>query len=100
MGQINILLSMALGANQFIFFYPEKEEHKKWKEEKLEKKMKKDMEEKTQPTSEMDEPKKETSSKDPSFTVTIALPGSILDNAQSPELKTYLAGQVCYKKQL
>lgn len=28
------------------------------------------------------------------FTVSIALPSSILDNAQSPELKTYLAGQV------
>ena len=28
------------------------------------------------------------------FTVSIALPGSILDNAQSPELRTYLAGQV------
>lgn len=29
------------------------------------------------------------------YTVSIALPGSILDNAQSPELRTYLAGQVC-----
>ncbi|XP_014673969.1 PREDICTED: putative methyltransferase C9orf114 [Priapulus caudatus] len=28
------------------------------------------------------------------FTVSIALPGSILDNAQSPELRTYLAGQI------
>lgn len=28
------------------------------------------------------------------YTVSIALPGSILDNAQSPELRTYLAGQV------
>lgn len=28
------------------------------------------------------------------FTVTIALPGSIIDNAQSPELRTYLAGQI------
>jgi len=28
------------------------------------------------------------------FTVSLALPGSILDNAQSPELRTYLAGQV------
>lgn len=27
-------------------------------------------------------------------TLSIALPGSILDNAQSPELRTYLAGQV------
>jgi len=28
------------------------------------------------------------------YTVSIALPGSILDNAQTPELRTYLAGQV------
>lgn len=28
------------------------------------------------------------------FTVSLALPGSILDNAQSPELRTYLAGQI------
>lgn len=27
-------------------------------------------------------------------TVTIAVPGSILDNAQSPEFRTYLAGQI------
>ncbi|XP_027056483.1 putative methyltransferase C9orf114 homolog [Pocillopora damicornis] len=28
------------------------------------------------------------------FTISLALPGSILDNAQSPELRTYLAGQI------
>lgn len=28
------------------------------------------------------------------YTVSIALPGSILDNAQTPELRTYLAGQI------
>lgn len=28
------------------------------------------------------------------YTVSIALPGSILDNAQTPQLKAYLAGQV------
>uniref|UniRef100_A0A4W4ELB6 28S rRNA (uridine-N(3))-methyltransferase n=1 Tax=Electrophorus electricus TaxID=8005 RepID=A0A4W4ELB6_ELEEL len=28
------------------------------------------------------------------YTLSIALPGSVLDNAQSPELRTYLAGQV------
>lgn len=33
------------------------------------------------------------------FTVSIALPGSILENAQSPELRTYLAGQVSKKVQ-
>jgi len=29
------------------------------------------------------------------YTVSIAVPGSIINNAQSLELKTYLAGQVC-----
>jgi len=29
------------------------------------------------------------------YTVSIAVPGSILDNAQSAELRTYLVGQVC-----
>lgn len=29
-----------------------------------------------------------------SFTLSIAVPGSILDNAQSQELRTYLAGQI------
>ena len=28
------------------------------------------------------------------YTVSVALPGSILDNAQSPELRAYLAGQI------
>lgn len=32
--------------------------------------------------------------KGPSYTVSIAVPGSILDNAQSLELKTYLAGRI------
>lgn len=27
-------------------------------------------------------------------TVSIAIPGSILDNAQSPELRAYLSGQI------
>lgn len=27
-------------------------------------------------------------------TISVALPGSVLDNAQSPELRTYLAGQI------
>nr|XP_057919432.1 putative methyltransferase C9orf114 homolog [Doryrhamphus excisus] len=32
--------------------------------------------------------------KGPPYTVTVALPGSVLDNAQSAELRTYLAGQI------
>ena len=35
-----------------------------------------------------------TPSKGRKYTVSIALPGSIIDNAQTQELKTYLAGQV------
>nr|CAG8528654.1 5296_t:CDS:2 [Entrophospora candida] len=52
----------------------------------------------------MDESKKKSnkkkskkSSNNPSkksFTISIALPGSIIDNAQTPELKSYLAGQL------
>lgn len=41
--------------------------------------------------------KKETVEEDKdkdSSTLSIAVPGSILDNAQSPELRTYLAGQI------
>jgi predicted SPOUT superfamily RNA methylase MTH1 len=30
----------------------------------------------------------------PKMTVSLALPGSIVDNAQSPPLRTYLAGQL------
>jgi len=30
------------------------------------------------------------------YTVSIAVPGSILDNAQSAELRTYVVGQVRY----
>ncbi|XP_022099117.1 putative methyltransferase C9orf114 isoform X1 [Acanthaster planci] len=33
-------------------------------------------------------------SKGRTWTVSVALPGSILENAQSPELRTYLAGQI------
>ena len=33
-------------------------------------------------------------SKGRSYSVSLALPGSILDNAQSPELRSYLAGQI------
>ncbi|CAK4094259.1 unnamed protein product [Aphanomyces euteiches] len=38
--------------------------------------------------------KEERKTKGRAFTVSIALPGSIIDNAQTKELKTYLAGQI------
>lgn len=44
----------------------------------------------------MQEEQDKTDKEKPRFvsTVSIAVPGSILDNAQSPELRTYLAGQI------
>lgn len=41
-------------------------------------------------------PKEEEAAAGPGrqYTVSIALPGSIIDNAQSPELRSYLAGQI------
>jgi len=54
------------------------------------------LEEKTERTAKIEkksEPKPEVK-KGRDWTLSIALPGSILDNAQSPELRTYLAGQI------
>lgn len=69
-----------------------KELLKKWKKErlikKLEKESRKKIEESTVEDSENDTKPKSLS------TISIAIPGSILDNAQSAELRTYLAGQL------
>jgi len=68
-----------------------KELRRQWKEEKLAKKAKKDeLEEKE--ANERTEPAK-YEYRD-ICTISIAVPGSILDNAQSKELRTYLAGQI------
>jgi hypothetical protein len=65
-----------------------KKEKKKWKEEKL---LKVTNIGYTSPNC-YDE---NTESETPKVcTLSIAVPGSILDNAQSPELRTYLAGQI------
>ncbi|KAM4696058.1 uncharacterized protein WCC33_014786 [Rhinophrynus dorsalis] len=68
-----------------------KEERKKWREEKLLKQL-----EKSQQEQEMEKAESEMmkSAKGRSYTVSVALPGSIMDNAQSPKLRTYLAGQI------
>ncbi|XP_076632514.1 28S rRNA (uridine-N(3))-methyltransferase [Colletes latitarsis] len=67
-----------------------KEQRKKWREERLAKKLKKENEGK-----EVAKPIEEEHSEEKDIsTVSIAVPGSILDNAQSPELRTYLAGQI------
>ncbi|CAG9818380.1 unnamed protein product [Phaedon cochleariae] len=74
-----------------------KEEKKKWKEDKLKKKIEKTQLETTQSTSAsvttLDNGNELAESPDLS-TISIAVPGSILENAQSPELRTYLAGQI------
>jgi len=73
-----------------------KEFRKQWKEEKLTKKMKKEELEKES----KNEAQKYTEEGNTKYerrdicTISIAVPGSILDNAQSPELRTYLAGQI------
>lgn len=71
-----------------------KELRKQWREEKLEKKFKKEeleRESKNESKEHVEEAKYERRDV---CTVSIAVPGSILDNAQSPELRTYLAGQI------
>ncbi|XP_076393699.1 28S rRNA (uridine-N(3))-methyltransferase [Megachile rotundata] len=68
-----------------------KEQRKKWREERLVKKLKKEEAEELQ--KEAAKPVEHFEKKDVS-TISIAVPGSILDNAQSPELRTYLAGQI------
>ncbi|XP_041368516.1 putative methyltransferase C9orf114 [Gigantopelta aegis] len=78
-----------------------KEERKtvkrKWKEEKLIKTLEKEItREKDKEAKKLkeDDDKRTKEKKGRPYTVSIALPGSILDNAQSPELRTYLAGQI------
>uniref|UniRef100_A0ACB8EZT8 Methyltransferase C9orf114 n=1 Tax=Sphaerodactylus townsendi TaxID=933632 RepID=A0ACB8EZT8_9SAUR len=69
-----------------------KEEKKKWKEIKLLRKLeKKRMQELVEKQKEEAKPEED---KGRHYTVSVALPGSILNNAQSPELRTYLAGQI------
>ncbi|XP_066259976.1 putative methyltransferase C9orf114 [Euwallacea similis] len=69
-----------------------KEERRKWKEINLEKKFEKQraQNEKAEQASSI------AASLQPKFisTLSIAVPGSILENAQSAELRTYLAGQI------
>ncbi|OWF47847.1 putative methyltransferase C9orf114 [Mizuhopecten yessoensis] len=74
-----------------------KRQKRKWKEEALIKKLEKEQQrqrnEEENKTKAIEEEKvKERLGAQQ--TISIALPGSILDNAQSPELRTYLAGQI------
>lgn len=69
-----------------------KEERKNWREINLKKKLEK---QKLKAEKQQNKIKNEASLT-PKFlsTLSIAVPGSILENAQSPELRTYLAGQI------
>ena len=77
-----------------------KKERKKRKHEKVlkqleGKKRRKEQEEREEKEAfNKEEEEEEDKDKGRSYTLSVALPGSILDNAQSPELRTYLAGQV------
>ncbi|CAH0553209.1 unnamed protein product [Brassicogethes aeneus] len=75
-----------------------KEEKKKWKENNMLKKMDKQklvetLEAETEEAAKVEEIIKKEEIK-PVSTLSIAVAGSILENAQSPELRTYLAGQI------
>ncbi|XP_046738655.1 putative methyltransferase C9orf114 homolog [Diprion similis] len=70
-----------------------KEQRKKWREERLLKKVKKEESENLAEEVKKSNESEKILTKNVS-TVSIAVPGSILDNAQSPELRTYLAGQI------
>uniref|UniRef100_A0A3B4ZH24 28S rRNA (uridine-N(3))-methyltransferase n=1 Tax=Stegastes partitus TaxID=144197 RepID=A0A3B4ZH24_9TELE len=68
-----------------------KEAQKQRKEAKLIKQLEK---QKQQEAAEKAKLEQSQNKKGPAYTVSVALPGSVLDNAQSPELRTYLAGQI------
>ncbi|OAD61854.1 hypothetical protein WN48_05326 [Eufriesea mexicana] len=70
-----------------------KEQRRKWKQERLAKKFKKEESKKELENEVAKSDEKHFEKKDIS-TLSIAVPGSILDNAQSPELRSYLAGQI------
>ncbi|XP_067328326.1 uncharacterized protein [Anolis sagrei] len=70
-----------------------KEERKKWREMRLLKKLEKKRMRELKEKKEEAQPKEEKAL-GRHHTLSVAVPGSILDNAQSPELRTYLAGQI------
>ncbi|XP_044018093.1 putative methyltransferase C9orf114 homolog, partial [Aphidius gifuensis] len=69
-----------------------KEQKKKWREEKLIKKAKIEEAQVVVKNEKIEEENKQNILK--VSTMSIAIPGSIMDNAQSPELRSYLAGQI------
>uniref|UniRef100_A0A8B9ESV0 28S rRNA (uridine-N(3))-methyltransferase n=1 Tax=Anser cygnoides TaxID=8845 RepID=A0A8B9ESV0_ANSCY len=74
---------------------PGKAEKKKWKELKLLKKLEKQrMRELAEKEAEQAREEEQKEDRGRHYTLSVALPGSILNNAQSLELRTYLAGQI------
>lgn len=71
-----------------------KERRKKWREERLVKKARLEEEKKNEQSLEKAIAEENTFEVRKVSTVSIAVPGSILDNAQSHELRTYVAGQI------
>ncbi|KAK1334075.1 hypothetical protein QTO34_005075 [Cnephaeus nilssonii] len=72
-----------------------KEEKKKWKDLKLMKKLERQrVQEEQAKRQQEEEAAAQREDQGRPYTLSVALPGSILDNAQSPELRTYLAGQI------
>ncbi|CAI9613577.1 unnamed protein product [Staurois parvus] len=71
-----------------------KEQRKKWREEKLLRQLEKAQLQKLEAEKQAQEKEKRKTENGRQYTLSVALPGSIMDNAQSPELRTYLAGQI------
>ncbi|XP_048587034.1 putative methyltransferase C9orf114 isoform X4 [Nematostella vectensis] len=67
---------------------------RKSKKKDKQKKKKKKNDDSLEVESTIDQKESKRQGKGRDFTVSLALPGSILDNAQSAELRTYLAGQI------
>ncbi|KAM6169976.1 LOW QUALITY PROTEIN: putative methyltransferase C9orf114 homolog [Rhynchocyon petersi] len=77
-----------------MFSHLEKEEKKKWKDMQLMKKLERQrVPEEQAKLQEEEEAALQREDRVP-YTLSVSLPGSILDNAQSPEIRTYLAGQI------
>ncbi|PIO38678.1 hypothetical protein AB205_0035890 [Aquarana catesbeiana] len=89
---------LELGSDQKIDWRKEgekrKEQRKKWREEKLLRKLEKAQLQKLEAEKQAQEKEKRKAENGRQYTLSVALPGSIMDNAQSPELRTYLAGQI------
>ncbi|KAI5096331.1 putative methyltransferase C9orf114-like, partial [Silurus meridionalis] len=71
-----------------------KEQKQRWKEAKLIRQLEKQNQTKEEELKQLQSQDKDEEAKGRLYTVSVALPGSVLDNAQSPELRTYLAGQI------